>query len=478
MNFLDKVREERAELAEARAALIVESEQIIAADPDEENEVRADQLITELAELRARDLKLEAREAELVAAVDAANRQKEIPVFKRQLDDPTRDDARQLSDSDVRGRALTFIERADAFVSDEHREILTRKVEQRSQLGGAIARMALTTGSDDYVSGWTKYATGREMQMTDAERAALGAGRDLATDAERAAMTSGTGSSGGYLVPVFIDPTLVITGAGSVNPLRAISTVKTIGPAFGGWYGATAAQVTAAWTAEGSAAPDNTPTVTQPNIPVYMAEAFIGVSYQAYEDISDLAGDVLALFADAKDNLEAAAHQTGSGSSQPKGIQAAISAVTASRLTATTRGTLGIVDVFATHSAIPARFYGKSSWVGSQGAIDTIRQAAMAQNSANSVWTDFIAGNAATLLGDNVYVGSAITSTIASGNDVLVYGDFSRYYIVDRIGFSVEFIPNLFDTSTGRPTGQRGWMAHWRTGADAIDTNAFRMLRL
>lgn len=477
MNFLEQVRAERAEIAEQRSAVITESETIIADEVTEANEARADELIAKLADLRARDDKLAAREAELADAAERATAQAAVPVFKRQLDDPTRADARDLADSDVRGRALTFIERSTDFVSDAHRETLTKRVEERSQLGSAIARMALTTGNADYVSGWTKYATGREMQMNDAERAALGAGRNVTSDAERA-MTSGTGNSGGYLVPVFIDPTMVITGAGAINPLRAIATVKTIGPAFGGWYGATAAQVTAAWTAEGSAAPDNTPTLSQPNIPVYMAEAFIGVSFQAYEDIADLAGDVVSLFSDAKNNLEAAAFQTGSGSSQPTGIVTAVSAVTASRVTATTRGALGVDDVFAVHSQIPARFAASSSWLGSQGAIDEIRKKAMAQNSANSVWTDFFAGNAAQLLGDSVYIGSAITSTIASGNDVLVYGDFSRYYIIDRVGFSVEFIPNLLDTSTGRPTAQRGWLAHWRTGANAIDTNAFRYVRV
>jgi predicted phage gp36 major capsid-like protein len=71
-----------------------------------------------------------------------------------------------------------------------------------------------------------------------------------------------------------------------------------------------------------------------------------------------------------------------------------------------------------------------------------------------------------------------MSSSLTTGQDVLLYGDFSRFYIIDRIGFTTEFIPNLFDTSTGRPTASRGWLSHWRTGSNAVDTNAFRLLRL
>jgi len=36
----------------------------------------------------------------------------------------------------------------------------------------------------------------------------------------------------------------------------------------------------------------------------------------------------------------------------------------------------------------------------------------------------------------------------------------------------------VVDTTTGRPTGQRGWFATWRTGGDVLDVNAFRLLKL
>ncbi len=66
--------------------------------------------------------------------------------------------------------------------------------------------------------------------------------------------------------------------------------------------------------------------------------------------------------------------------------------------------------------------------------------------------------------------------TISTADDyILVYGDFQHYYICDRSS-SVEFIPHLFSTGAGRPTGQRGFFATYRVGADAVNNGAFRLL--
>jgi HK97 family phage major capsid protein len=330
-----------------------------------------------------------------------------------------------------------------------------------------------------------KHMSGNQYALTEAERAALAKGFDGYSPEERA-MTGGTGASGGFFVPVYVDPTMIITGAGATSPFRRISTVKQIGPAFGGWYGATVAQVSANWTAENAATSDAGFTVTQPNIPVYLATAFVGVSFNGYEDIQDLAMDVVAAIADAKVNLETVAYVTGTGSSQPKGVVTAVGAVTASRvaLTSSTAGVLNFADIGKLHGALPARFRNPSTqggdgraWIGNINVLDTLRTLVAGQNSANSLWSDPTGALPPNLYGDPIYEASAMTSTVTTGNDMLLYGDFRRYYIIDRIGLTTEFVPNLFDTTSGRPSATRGWLAHWRTGADAVDTAAFRDLR-
>ena len=82
------------------------------------------------------------------------------------------------------------------------------------------------------------------------------------------------------------------------------------------------------------------------------------------------------------------------------------------------------------------------------------------------------------LLGQPLYEASDMVATVTTGSNILLAGDFSEYLIYDRIGVSIEYVPQVFDTSTGRPTGQRGYLAHWRVGADVLNSNAFRVLKL
>jgi predicted phage gp36 major capsid-like protein len=49
--------------------------------------------------------------------------------------------------------------------------------------------------------------------------------------------------------------------------------------------------------------------------------------------------------------------------------------------------------------------------------------------------------------------------------------------IVDRIGNTLELIPNLVGANR-RPTGQRGALLWFRTGSDSVVDNAFRLLNV
>jgi HK97 family phage major capsid protein len=68
-------------------------------------------------------------------------------------------------------------------------------------------------------------------------------------------------------------------------------------------------------------------------------------------------------------------------------------------------------------------------------------------------------------------------SGLTSGNEILVYGDFRYYLIVDRVGMSVEVVPHLFHTATNYPSGQRGLLAFWRNTGRVRSAAAFRTLR-
>jgi HK97 family phage major capsid protein len=289
----------------------------------------------------------------------------------------------------------------------------------------------------------------------------------------RAAMSL-TDANGGYLVPFTLDPTVILTNAGVANPFRAISTIKTI--ATDSWNGVTSAGVSAEWTAEGVEAADATPTFGQPTITPKKADAWVFGSYEVLAD-SGFASELGRLLADAKDRLEAAAFATANtGATIPRGVVAAVAAVTASIVTAAATNAFAVGDVYNTSDALRPRDAAQASWVGNKKIFSLTRRFDTAGGSA--FWANLGMGVPNQLLGQPVYEASAMTGVVSTGANILLAGNFAEYYIVDRVGMSVIYDPMVKSTGNGRPTGQGGWYAFWRVGADAVDPSAFRLLQL
>ena len=260
--------------------------------------------------------------------------------------------------------------------------------------------------------------------------------------------------------------------SGSANPYRKISTVKTITTNF--WEGVTSAGVNAAWLAEGAVAADASPTVTQPVITPAKAAAWVFGSYEVLGD-SDFAQQFPALLVDAKDRLEEAAFTTGTGTNQPKGI---VTAATTLVNTATVN-TYAIADIYALQAAIPPRFRLASESVGIVANVAVINKTRQFDTAGgSSYWTNLGLGQPETVLGIPLYESTTLNGVVATGNKIAVAGDFNQYAIVDRVGMTVMYEPMVKDSATARPTGQAGWFAYWRVGADALVPGAFRTLNV
>lgn len=464
-------------IEELRSTLeALRSEIISLAEADELTEVqeaRYNEANVEFDELRGELEAHEAREARLAEIRDLAitrpesreageDKGPEVIIRKEStpadaLSEVRAFDAPEVRDAKLRDAALRAIEAAPYMTADQQTEA-ERKLGVRG-----VSQHVLATSGDDYMRGFAKASTGNTHLLSDGERNAL----------ERA--MSLTDANGGFMVPFTLDPTIILNNNGTLNPFRRIARV--VSTTTDTWSGVSSAGVNATWYAEGAQVSDDAPTLALPTITPQRASAFVPVSYEAFQDIANLAQEVVAMFADAKDRLEGTAFATGTGSGQPKGIVTAISAVTASRVTATTNNSFGDVDVYKTYEALPVRYRGNASWAANIYFIDLIRRFGTANN-YSSFTSDLTADGVSRLIGRPLYEVSDMVSSIGAGDDhALLIGDFSRFYIVDRIGLSVEFVPNLFGAN-GRPTGQRGWMAHWRVGSDAVDTNAFRVLRV
>lgn len=423
----------------------------------------------ELDEAVAREEKIEAIRTAMVnpANVERGFHAPEVNVKRDSFENLDAVARGYVPAAEVKARALNVIEDSKARnFTDAQRERVTELVEGHA----GIARHVLLTGSDAYRSAFETLMRHPEqgMMMLDGEQLA----------AVRAAL-SNTGANGGYTVPFLLDPTIILTNDGATNPIRGLATVVT--GTSDDWNGVTSAGVTAEWLGEGSEAADASPTVGQVNIPAIKASAYVFSSYEQEAD-GQLVSQLPRLIADAKDRLEAAAFATGAGStSAPEGVVTGVTAVTASRISPTTGGTFtsaSIADVYKVANGLTPRSASNASWAANKVVLNIIRQQAAAQTSGEGIWNDFALGTPSKLLGSPVYEASSMASSMTTGSNVLLAGDFKAgFYIYDRVGVEMRYLP-VVTGSNGRPTGQSGWFSFWRVGSKVVDANAFRVLKL
>lgn len=362
---------------------------------------------------------------------------------------------------ELRARALCAVEKM-AGANDKIRAGATQIIEAWDDKRGTIARMCLATSSPEYMRAWSKLARGKGHMVTPEEQQAL----------ERA--MSLTDNAGGYLVPFQLDPTVIITSNGSINQIRQVARqVVATGDV---WNGVSAGAVSWRWAAEGSEAGDNAPAFGQPTVPVYKADGFVPISIEAMDDADNVTTEVGKLLAFGKDTLEAAAFVTGSGSGQPTGIVTALTG-TGSIVTSTTTDTFASGDVYKVDTALPGRYRPNASWLANRGIYNAVRQ--FDANGGTNLWERIGADVPPMLLGRKALEAEDMDGTVNASqeNYVTVYGDFDNYVIADRVGMSIEFLPHLVGANR-RPTGQRGWYAWYRVGADSVNDGAFRMLNV
>jgi HK97 family phage major capsid protein len=215
-------------------------------------------------------------------------------------------------------------------------------------------------------------------------------------------------------------------------------------------------------------------------------------TFEALDD-TDFGTQLPTLLADGKDRLEESGFATGTGvtgsqTGSPRGVLVAISATgTGSRVLSTMGtatgaliGTAAAADVYNLQAALPPRFRMDPScgWVANLTNINKIR--ALDQYGGSSFWANLGPDTPERLLGKPIYESSSITNSTAgstaSGSAPLVFGAWSNFMIVDRVGTSMLYEPNIRDVTSNTPIGEAGWFYFWRTGSDVTTPAAFRWL--
>lgn len=410
----------------------------------------------------------EAEVAEINERADRAAARRTPPVLTgARTSNPTRD------------TAMRNIESRAVRVPDTVRHRLASIVDAaaRDIDGAAVVETVAMTADPTYVEAFRKLValgeTRAPLMWTDAERQAFARVQD---HHQRAALQSGT-TTGSYAIPAFLDPALVLTGTGAINPLREVATVRQIGTNI--YRAVSSSQVSASYDSELAEVSDDTPTFAQPEAKLFRGSAFITTSMEFAMDYQgDWLAEMTQLFADARGVLEASkVAYNGNGTSEPAGFHVSLTDTTNSRVTSTTTAALTLDDAFALQNALPARYSAGARWFASLPVINKLRALCMAQTGAG-VWQDMAQGAPALFLGRPIHEISTLPTTFTSGDYSLTYADPSRFHIADHVQSGVEFVPHLFGTTNGRPLGQRGWFYVFRTGSVQTDTNSGRVLKI
>jgi HK97 family phage major capsid protein len=370
--------------------------------------------------------------------------------------------------SEYRARALSAVQHMPG-ATDNIRKAATTLIERWDDEDGRLSRLALTLSEPTYLRAWSKMARNPHLPNLD---------KDEQVSVERvqhaARAMSLTDTAGGYLVPFQLDPTVIITANGSVNQIRQVARqVVATGDV---WNGVSSGAVSWSYDAEATQVSDDAPTLAQPTVPIYKAAGFVPISIEAIADAQNITAEVGRLLAFGKDVLEANAFAVGSGSGQPTGIVTALTGGS-SVITSVTTDVFALADIYALHGALPARYRNMPStaWLGNNLIYNRVRQFDTAGGAG--LWATLGDGRPDGLLNKRALESEDMDGTIttSASNPVLIFGDFDNYVIADRVGMTVEFIPHLFGANN-RPTGQRGWYAYVRHGADSVNDAAFRML--
>jgi HK97 family phage major capsid protein len=428
----------------------------------------------EAAETRARavaDVKRDAKRYEAGADVNQNKRRDRVA--------PS--DVPELTRSELRDAALAVAERGMKHLPADVQARFEKNigVHNRNLNGDLLAKMAIVSESDEYHSAFMKALTRAQPRFTAAEVDALDqfdelrGAQDFREAREQRAMSEGTSSAGGYGIPIFIDPTIILSSGAAQAPILDISRVVTVTTNI--WKGVTSAAAVWAYDAEAAAVADESVTLSQPSINVYKADSFIPYSVEIDQDYPGFQEEISMLLSQGYLDLMAKQSMTGSGSSQPYGIFTRLQNTTTNpaHYVVKTLGALGAVDARGAWAQLPERFRPNATWVMHVSVENQIRAWASGGLSLSDFTINMLPGGVSELIGRPIvksdYAPSPTNTTAAES--FLCVGDFSHFVIVQRAGMEIELVPHLFDQTTARPTGSRGIYAWARNGMDTDAVN-------
>lgn len=281
-------------------------------------------------------------------------------------------------------------------------------------------------------------------------------------------LQEGVDTDGGYLVPTEYDNRL-IQGLEEENIMRKLSTIIKTGAERK--INIAATTPAAAWIDEGGQLTFGNATFDQINLDAHKLHVAVKVTEELlYDNVFNLENYILDKFARALANAEEDAFLNGDGFGKPTGIfhptEGGEIGVTAAGIKAITADE--ILDLIYSLK----RPYRKNAVFITNDATLALLRKLKDANGAYIWQPSYQAGEPDTLLGYKVYT-SAYVPTVAAGNPVIAFGDFSYYNIGDRGSRSFAELKELFAGN-----GMVGFVAKERVDGRLILPEAVKILKM
>lgn len=274
-------------------------------------------------------------------------------------------------------------------------------------------------------------------------------------------------TDGGYLVPTEFE-TQIVTGLEEANIIRSLA--KTINTSAERKIPIAATHSTAQWTAENAAYTESDPAFAQKAIDAFKLTDLVKVSVELLQDsMFDLESYIAREFARAFGIAEEEAFCVGTGTGQPTGIfttSGGTVGVTASSPTAITVDNL--IDLIY---ALKSPYRRNAVFLMKDITVSALRK--LKDSNGAYLWQPSVqAGQPDRLLGYPLYTSPYVPAAEA-GSLPIAFGDFSNYWIADRMGRTVQRLNELYAGN-----GQVGFIAAERVDGKVILAEGIQLLQM
>lgn len=280
-------------------------------------------------------------------------------------------------------------------------------------------------------------------------------------------MQESVDADGGFLVPEEFE-NQIVTALEENNVIRSIA--KTITTAAERKIPIAATHSVAQWTPENGAYTESNPTFGQKTIDAFKLTDLVKVSTELLQDsMFNLESYISSEFARAFGVAEEQAFCTGTGVGQPTGIFTENGGEIGLTLTSTTNITCdNIIELV--HS-LKSPYRRNAVFLMNDSTISMLRK--LKDTNGAYLWQPSLqAGQPDRLLGYPLYT-SPYVPTVAAEALPIAFGDFSNYWIADRMGRSVQRLNELYAGN-----GQVGFLATERVDAKVILSEGIKLLKM